>query len=409
MHFSHRAIPIALCALLLDTIGFGIVIPVLPQLIVELGDVTFAEATRIAGYMLVVFALTQFFAAPVMGRLGDRFGRRPVLLASLTAFTIDYALMAAAPTIAWLFLGRAIAGIAGATYGPVGSLIADLTPPEKRGETFGYMGAAFGLGFIIGPALGGLLGEFGPRVPFYAVVVLGMLNVLAIAFLLPESLAPENRRPFKWREANVLGSFKPLAAHRIAFPLLAAWFLWQFAHQIYPASWAFWAKLQYGWTEGIIGATLAVSGLSMAFVQVFLTGRFIRRIGEQRTIVWGLASGAIGFAAYAFGPPGWMVFAIIVAVALQGLVFPSMNAVLTQLVGPSEQGALQGGVAAMGSLAAILGPLILTQTLASGAEAGFPGASWALAAVLAFAALAIVWFVVLRQVPEEPDIAPAPD
>lgn len=385
-------------ALLIDSIGFGIVIPVLPQLLLELGAADFAEATRIAGYMLVVYAGTQFFAGPVIGRLGDRFGRRPVLLASLAAFTVDYALMAVAPTIAWLFLGRAVAGVAGAVYAPASAVIADTVPPDQRGQAFGYLGAAFGLGFILGPAIGGLLGELGPRAPFYAVVVLGALNVLAIALFLPETLRAEHRRPFSWRGANLFGSFAPLAAHRIAIPLLVAWFLWQLAHQIYPASWAFWAKLEYRWSEAMIGASLAVSGLSMATVQIVLTGRFIARLGEQRTIVVGLCAGLAGFVGYAFGPPAALVFALIALSALQGLVFPSMNAILTRLVEPSEQGALQGGVSAMSSVAAIAGPLLFTQALATGAEAGFPGASWTLAAVLTAAALSIVWFVVLRRV-----------
>lgn len=402
MRFTHRAIPIVLCAVLLDTIGFGIVIPVLPQLIVELGEVDYAEATRIAGYMLVLFAVTQFFAGPIMGRLGDRFGRRIVLLASLAAFTVDYALMAVAPTIGWLFLGRAIAGITGAVYAPANAVIADVTPPEKRGATYGYMGAAFGLGFIIGPALGGLLGEIGPRAPFVAVVVLGVANVVAIWLILPETLAEENRRPFVLREANIFGSFRPLARNRIAYPLLGAWFLWQFAHIIYPSSWAFWTKLQYQWSEAVIGASLAMAGITLGVVQVFLTGRFIARIGEQRTIVWGLSAGLFAFVAYSLGPPGWMVFAVMIPAALQGLVYPSMNALLTQLVGPSEQGALQGGVAAMGSVAAIAGPLVLTQLLAGGAEAGFPGAAWAFAALLTLAALLILLLVVLRRVSDDP-------
>ena len=398
MQFAHRAVPIVLAAVTIDTIGFGIVLPVLPQLITELGEVDYAQATRIAGYMLVLYAATQFFAGPIMGRLGDRFGRRPVLIASLTAFTIDYGLMAIAPTLGWLFLGRAIAGVAGAVYGPATAVIADVTPPEKRGATFGLISAGFGIGFILGPAIGGLLGQIGPRAPFIAVAVLGMLNVIAMALFLPESLATENRRPFVLREANILGSFRPLAAHRIAYPLIGAWFLHQLAHIIYPATWAFWTKLQYQWSEALIGASLAVSGAAMAVVQIFGTGRAIARFGEQRTIVIGLVVEMIAFSLYAMGPPGWLVFMILIPTAIQAIVYPSMNAVLTQLVGPSEQGALQGGVSAMGSMAAIIGPLMLTQILAGGAERGFPGAAWAVAALLAAAALAIVWFVVLRRV-----------
>lgn len=288
MRFAHPAIPIVLAAVLIDTIGFGIVLPVLPQLIVELGDVSLTEATRIAGYMLVVYALMHFFAGPVIGRLGDRFGRRPVMIVALAAFSIDYALMAGAPTIGWLFLGRAIAGIAGAVYAPASAVIADTSPPERRSQSYGYLAAAFGLGFIIGPAIGGLLGELGPRAPFYAAAGFGAINALVIALFLPETLPPENRRPFSWRSANVFGAFAPLARHAVAIPLLVAWFLWQVAHQIYPAIWAFWTKLAFQWSEAAIGASLAFSGLLMATVQLVLTGRIVGRIGEPRAIALGL-------------------------------------------------------------------------------------------------------------------------
>src|SRR3954453_15980530 len=232
MRFHHRAVPIVLTAVLIDTIGFGIVLPVLPGLVVHLGHVTLAEAARIAGYLLVAYAGAQFFAGPVLGNLGDRFGRRPVLLLSMLAFATDYALMAVAPTLAWLFLGRAVAGIAGALYSPANAVLADVTPPEKRGATFGLMGAAFGFGFILGPALGGLLAGFGTRAPFIAAASLAGLNALWIAFALPETLPPERRRPFDWRQANALGAFKPLLHAGGVAPLLVSAFLWQLAHNV---------------------------------------------------------------------------------------------------------------------------------------------------------------------------------
>ena len=247
--FHHPAVPIVLTILLLDLIGFGIVLPVLPSLIVHLGQVGLPEATRIAGYMLVAYAAAQFFAGPILGNLGDRFGRRPILLFSAIAFAIDYLLMAAAPTLAWLFLGRAIAGIAGATYGPANAVLADVTEPEKRGATFGLMGAAFGLGFILGPALGGLLSGFGTRTPFIVAAVLAAANALWIALRLPETLPEERRRPFRWREANVLGAFRPLIYAGGATPLLVAALLWQLGHFVYPATWAFWAELAMAGTR----------------------------------------------------------------------------------------------------------------------------------------------------------------
>jgi DHA1 family tetracycline resistance protein-like MFS transporter len=239
MRFGHKAVPMALAAVLIDTIGFGIVAPVFPALLKSLGQADIEQATRTAGYMLVVYAAAQFFAGPVLGNLSDRFGRRPVLIASMLSFGVDYAVMALAPSVAWLFVGRAVAGVAGAVYGPAGSVIADVTPPEKRGATFALIGAAFGLGFIIGPALGGLFSLWGPRAPFVAAAVLALVNVGVMLVTMPETLARENRRPFRWRDAHVVGAFRPLFQAGNAAPLLVAIFLWQLAHMVYPATWSF--------------------------------------------------------------------------------------------------------------------------------------------------------------------------
>ncbi|WP_232473813.1 MFS transporter [Sphingomonas sp. MA1305] len=257
MRFEHRAVPIVLAAVVVDVIGFGIVMPVLPALITHMGHVDLARATRVSGWLLAVFAFTQFFAGPVLGQLGDRFGRRPVLIASMAAFSLDYLLMAAAPTLAWLFVGRAIAGIAGATYGPAGAVIADTTPPDKRGATFGLLGAAFGIGFILGPALGGIAAALGTRAPFVVAAALSALNALAMAALLPETLDRDTRRPFRLRDAHVVGAFKPLFAAGNATPLLVAWFLWQLGGAVYPATWAFWAAIRFGWDATAIGWSLA--------------------------------------------------------------------------------------------------------------------------------------------------------
>ena len=300
MRFHHPAVPIVLTILLIDSIGFGIVLPVLPDLIVHLGQVTLAEATRIAGYMLVAYAGAQFFAGPVLGNLGDRFGRRPILLFSAIAFALDYLLMAAAPTLAWLFVGRLIAGIAGATYGPANAVLADVTAPEKRGATFGLMGAAFGLGFILGPAIGGLMAGFGTRAPFIVAAALAGANALWIAFRLPETLPPERRRPFRWRDAHILGAFRPLFHAGGAAPLLVAALLWQLAHFVYPATWAFWAGLALHWDAAAIGWSLAAAGLAMALAQTFVTGRAIARFGEARTVVIGMVVGGLSFLAYVF-------------------------------------------------------------------------------------------------------------
>ena len=404
MRFHHPAVPIVLTILLIDSIGFGIVLPVLPDLIVHLGQVTLAEATRIAGYMLVAYAGAQFFAGPVLGNLGDRFGRRPVLLFSTIAFALDYLLMAAAPTLAWLFVGRLVAGVAGATYGPANAVLADVTAPEKRGATFGLMGAAFGLGFILGPAIGGLMSGLGTRAPFIAAAALAGVNALWIATRLPETLPAERRRPFHWRDAHILGAFRPLFHAGGAAPLLVAAFLWQLAHFVYPATWAFWAGLALDWDAAAIGWSLAAAGLAMALAQAFVTGRAIARFGEARTVVIGMVVGGLSFLGYVFATQGWTVYAIIFFSALQGLVWPSLNALLSRMTDASHQGALQGGMASIASIAAILGPLAMTQALAFGAEHGEPGGAFLLAALLVLCALLIVVFGVVRRLRVDQDM-----
>lgn len=398
MRFDHRAVPIALIAILIDSIGFGIVLPVLPSLIVELGRVSLAEASRIGGYLLAVYAVTHFFAGPVIGSLSDRFGRRRVLLLSLLCFGIDYALMAFAPTLAWLFAGRAIAGIVGATYSPANAVIADVTPPERRGQAFGLLGAAFGGGFMLGPAIGGLLADLGPRAPFMAAAALAFGNALLILVLMPETLAPEKRRPFEWKRAHAIGAFAPLFRGGGATALLTGALVWQIAHMVYPATWAFYAEIALGWDSRAIGWSLAASGLAMMLAQVFLIGRAIKAVGEDRTMLIGLAAGAIVFTGYAFAREGWQVYALLAFGALTGLVFPSINAILSRRVDASNQGALQGGLASLASVAAIIGPLAMTQALAFGAERGHAGGAFLLAAILSAVTFAIVLFgVVLRR------------
>lgn len=388
--FPHRAVPIVLAAVVVDVIGFGIVMPVLPALITDLGDVDLTEATRIAGWMLAVFAVAQFFAGPVLGSLGDRFGRRPVLMFSMLAFAIDYLLMAAAPTLAWLFVGRFVAGAAGAVFGPAGAVLADVSPPEKRAETFGLMGAAFGVGFIIGPAVGGLVSDLGPRAPFIVAAALAGLNAAAMFFLLPETLKPENRRPFRLRDATVVGAFRPLFQAGNAAPLLVAWFLWQLGTQVYPATWSFWASIRFGWDAGAIGWSLAWVGLLNVLVQVFLTRRVLSRTGERRAAMIGLFVATATFVAYAFTTRGWQVYAFYVFGCIAALAYPALNGLLSRMVDATRQGALQGGIGSMNSVAQIFGPLIAAQSLAAGSARGFAGAAFLVAAALNFLALLII-------------------
>lgn len=397
MKFENRAVPIVLAAVLIDSIGFGIVLPVLPSLIVHLTNATLEDAARVGGYMLVAYSLAQFVAAPIFGSLGDSVGRRPVLLFSMLAFSADYAFQAAAPSIGWLFAGRIIAGIAGATYGPANAVLADVTPPEKRGAVFGLMGAAFGMGFVLGPGLGALLSFLGPRAPFIAAAVISACNAAWIFFKLPETMPPERRRKFDWRKANVLGAFEPLREAGQAKWLLAAAFLWQFGHMVYPATWSFWSKIALGWQDWQIGLSLAISGISMALVQMRVTGRAISRLGEERTVVIGMIVGGLTFAAYVFVRADWLIYLILVLGAFQALTFPSINALLSRLTDASHQGALMGGMQSLTSIAWIVSPFVLSQALAYGADRGFTGGNFAVAASLVFVALVIV---VLKVVPK---------
>jgi DHA1 family tetracycline resistance protein-like MFS transporter len=394
--FGHRAVPIVLAAVTIDVIGFGIIMPVLPALITHLGHVDLAAATRVAGWLLAVFAIAQFFAGPVIGNLGDRFGRRPVLIGAMLAFAIDYGITAAAPTLAWLFLGRVIAGVTGAIYGPAGAVIADVSPPEKRAASFGLLGAAFGIGFIVGPAIGGLVAGFGPRAPFIAAALLAALNALAMVLFLPETLAPENRRPFRWRDAHIVGAFKPLFHAGSAAPLLVAWFLWQLGSVVYPATWSFWAAIRFGWDATAIGWSLAWVGFLQFLVQVLLTGRVVDRLGERGAAVLGLGCGAACLFAYAFVTQGWQVYAFFLVGCLGAFGWPAMNGMLSRMVDATRQGALQGGIGSMNSVAAILGPLLAAQSLAWGSRNGFDGAAFVVAAALIGAAMLIIWALAPR-------------
>jgi len=391
---SKHALAFIFLTVLIDTIGFGIVMPVMPQLIVELTGQPIAQATFIGGWLLTSYAVMQFVCGPIMGNLSDRFGRRPVLLASLAAFAIDYALMGFAPSLAWLFLGRVLAGVAGAVYSPAWAYVADVSAPEKRAQSFGVMGAAFGVGFILGPALGGLLGEFGPRAPFFAAAALGALNFVYGFIVLPESLSSDKRRRFEWSRANPLGTLFSLRRYPAVIGIAGAVFLWQLAHQVYPSTWSFFAEIRFGWSPGEIGASLAFVGVLMAFTQAVLTGRIVKHFGERRAVMIGLASGAASMLLVAFAEVGWFAYVAITAGMLQFIAYPSMNAIMSKQVPPDEQGELQGGVASLMSLTTIVGPLLMTQTLGrfsgAGAPIYFPGAVFFLAALLALCALVII-------------------
>ncbi|MFS0770761.1 MFS transporter [Sphingomonas sp. 1P08PE] len=399
--FDHRAIPIVLVAVTIDAIGFGIVMPVLPALITRLGHASLEEATRIGGWLLAAFAVAQFFAGPVLGQLGDRFGRRPVLIASMVAFALDYALMAFAPTLAWLFVGRIVAGIAGATYGPAGAVIADVSPPDRRAAAFGLLGASFGIGFIIGPAMGGIAAGFGIHAPFVVAAVLAAANAVAMIVLLPETLDDDHRRPFRWREAHVVGSFRPLFAAGNALPLLVAWFLWQLGSMVYPATWSFWATIRFDWTPGQIGWSLAWVGLLTVIAQVGLTDRVVRRFGEVGAAAIALFAGAACLIACAFATAGWQVYAIFLVGSLGAFAYPALSGLASRMVDASRQGALQGGLASINSVAEIIGPVLAAQSLAFGTGKGFPGAAFLVAGALV-ATAGVLILGAARRVPSLP-------
>jgi DHA1 family tetracycline resistance protein-like MFS transporter len=391
---ARSPIVFVLLTVLIDTIGFGIILPVLPQLIMEVSQQSVSDATRIGGYLMLVFAALQFAFGPVMGNLSDAYGRRPVLILSLLAFGVNYCLMGLAPSLPWLFLGRALTGIAGAVYAPANAFIADVTPQEKRAQSFGLVGAAFGLGFVLGPALGGMLGEIGPRAPFFAASALALLNVIYGYFVLPESLPKERRRPFVLARANPLGTFRAFKGRPALLRLVACALFWQLAFQVYPSTWSFFVMAKFQLSPGMIGATLALSGLSMAFVQGVLTGRVVKRIGEHRAALLGVSVGMTWFVLYGIVPESWMLIPLLLTGGMMGVAMPSMNALMSREMGPERQGELQGGMASVMGLAAIVAPFTLTQTLAyfsaPHAPVHFPGAAFLLAACYAGVSLLLL-------------------
>ncbi len=391
----HRhALTFIFITVLVDVIGFGIVIPVFPKLLMELGQVGVGDAARLGGALMFAYSIMQFIFGPVLGGLSDRFGRRPILLGSLTAFGFDYLLMGFAPTLGWLFVGRVVAGIAGASFNSAYAYIADITPPEGRTQSFGLLGFAFGTGFIVGPAIGGLLAGYGERVPFFVAAGLALVNVAYGYFVVPESLAPENRRRFDWRRANVWGSLTRLRRLRPTVLILAtATFLWSFAQMSLQATWTYYTIARLGWTLRAVGWSLAAVGVSAIFAQMVLTRVLVPRFGERRLIGWGALSGIASYLVYASAGAGWVMYAGIVVGTFAGLVYPSLQALMSAEVGRDEQGELQGAVSSLVSLAAILGPLAMTQAFAlfSGPAAPIrlPGAAFILAAVLATGTLVL--------------------
>ncbi len=344
----------------LDIFGIGLVIPILPRLVQSFEGGSVTAASHTFGLLAALYSLMQFLCAPALGSLSDRFGRRPVILGSLFGSGLDYFVLAFAPTLGWFFVGRILAGVTGANLAAATAYIADVSPPEKRAENFGLIGAAFGLGFIAGPALGGLLGNVGLRVPFMVAGGLTLLNWLYGWLVLPESLASANRRAFSWARSNPVGSLLDLRRHPMAFGLAGTYFLIYLAHQVLPSTWVLYTGYRYHWTVGQTGVSLAIVGLTAAIVQGGLTRVIVPRIGEQKSATVGLGIGALTYAAYGLATEGWMIYAILVVGSLGGITGPAVQGLISRGVGANEQGGVQGSLSSLMSVAGIIGPPIAT-------------------------------------------------
>ncbi|GCC50144.1 MFS transporter [Chryseotalea sanaruensis] len=382
----QAAVGFIFITLLIDVTGLGIIIPVMPKLIQELTGGTNSEAASYGGWLISAYAIMQFLFAPIMGGLSDRYGRRPVLLASLFGFGIDYLFLALAPTLAWLFVGRIIAGIMGASFTTAGAYMADISTPEKRAQNFGMIGAAFGLGFIIGPVIGGLLGGMGSRVPFIAAAVLTLINWLYGYFILPESLSQENRRAFEWKRANPIGTLKSLFRYPVITGLLVSLsFVYISSHAV-QSNWAYYTIEKFKWTETMIGISLGVVGLVFAIVQGGLIRVIIPKLGQERSVYVGLALYAAGFILYAVATHSWMMYAFTIVYCMGGIAGPALQGIMSGIVPANEQGELQGGFTSLMSLTSIFGPFIMNGLFSyfTGPTAPYyyPGAALVLGAVL---------------------------
>lgn len=376
----------------LDVLAFGVIIPVFPALVASFYPGDLAHAATVYGLIGTVFAAMQFLCSPVLGALSDRFGRRPVILLSNAGLGLDFVVMALANSIPLLFLGRVLAGMTAASITTAGAYIADVTPPERRAAGFGLIGAAFGLGFVIGPALGGVLGAVDPRLPFWVAAVLCLANAVWGLFVLPESLPPERRAAFSWRRAHPLGALRLLRSHRELAGLAAVTFLSQLAHVALPAVFVLYAGHRYGWDARAVGGALALVGVCSAVVQAGLVRRVVARFGESRTLVAGLAFGATGFALYGLAPVGALFLVGIPIMALWGLAGPATQALMTRRLGPSEQGQLQGALMSLAGIAGMLGPTLFSLTFSASIRVDgpqLPGAAFLLAAALLAASSAL--------------------
>ena len=400
---QKRATRFVLRTVLIYSMGFGIIMPALPDLIRHLAHVDAAEAARIGAWIGATYGLFQVLLMPTVGNLGDRFGRRPVFLVSLFAFGLDFLLMGLAPNIGWLFVGRAIAGGLGAIFGPANAAMADMSSAEDRAASFGKVGAAFGMGFILGPVVGGFLGDFGPRVPFFVAAGLAFANGIYGWLVFPETMAKEKQRPFEWKRANPLGAFASLGHIKGILPVALIYFLWALAGNVYPSSWSFFAPIQYGWDSRMVGISLGLVGVSMALFQAVIIRRFITRFGERRTAYVGMLSGIASYLVVAFVPYGGVILVLLLVNGFSGMVMPSLNAMMSMRTPPSQQGELQGLIGSLSALSLMIAQFSYNYALAAFTETGapmrFPGAPFVIAATIG--AIALLSLLMLRKRPDQ--------
>ena len=388
---ERRAISFVFVTMIIDAMGIGIIIPVMPDLIRELGGLSLGSAAVVGGYLTFVYALMQFACGPTLGNLSDRFGRRPVLLVSLFILAVDYLIMAFAPTLWLLFLGRALAGIAGATYSTANAFIADISPPKQRAQNFGLLGAGFGIGFVAGPIIGGLAGELGTRAPFFTAAAIALANFAWGTLVMPETLPPDKRRTFDWRRANPFGAARQIARMPTLSWFFLAMFLYEIGHHVYPAIWSFYTKEAFAWSNAEVGLSLAVVGVCFALVQGWLIRFILPRAGEAGTVWIGFAISIVGLIFYGFATEGWMIYAALPLTAFGALITPALTGVMANQVSDRAQGELQGALASVLAVTMIISPLLMTQIfgyfVGDSAPVYLPGAAFLGAAVLMILAL----------------------
>lgn len=403
-----RTIPFIVATIFIDAVGFGIIMPVLPQLVMEIGALDLADAISVGAWIGFVMAVATFFASPLLGNLSDRFGRRRVLLLSLGGLTIDYALLTIVGTLPWLFIARALSGVFGGSYAAAQAAIADITRAEERARNFGFVGAAFGVGFVAGPAIGGFLGEVGPRAPFVAAALLAAANMLYGLVIFPETLPEERRRPFDWRRANPLGAWRTLRGLPGMGGIASVLTLWQIASLVYPMTWSWYCIAQLGWTPGMIGASLAVVGVMISLGQMFVVGPMVARFGERDAATIGIIVAVANYLGYAFVTSTWGAFLLLLPIVVQAPVQPSLMALMSRRGPADRQGEVQGISAMATGLGALVAPLLLTGTMAwftgKGAPVHFPGAAFIVAALFGLFAIAM-----LRRLPRITRTAARPD